>query len=238
MILKKWSLALVALMLAAPLSASALGISIVGVSSTGGNTSVLDNGDVVTFELLLENDTNLDIFGLGVGVWGYDQGEPGDTFDNNLLFVGGQNADNIFSAAFSAGQSFGGIDGIGEVFEDGAPFPLSQPRQVQLFDGVSTTAANGSGQLDAGYDGTQIAAGGIHFQVSFAARDLGIASGLNPVDITLEFGTGQFGNAAIGDAGVVLPFNNDSYTLTIVPEPGTALLMGLGLAGLAANRRR
>ena len=238
MILKKWSLALVALMLVAPLSASALGISIVGVSSSGGNTSVLDNGDVVTFDLVLENDTNLDVFGLGVGVWGYDQGGPGDTFDNNLLFVGGQNANNVFSSAFSGGVSFGGIDGIGEVFEDGAPFPISQPRQVQLFDGVSVAPANGSGQLDAGFDGTQIAAGGVHFQVSFAARDLGVASGTNPVGITLQFGTGEFGNAAIGDGGAVLPFYNDSYTLTIVPEPGTALLMGLGLAGLAANRRR
>lgn len=238
MILKKWSLALVALMLVAPLSASALGISITGVSSTGASTTVLENGDVVTFDLVLENNANLDIFGLGVGVYGYDQGQPGDTFDNNLLFAGGQNADNIFSTAFSGGQSFGGLDGIGDVFEDGAPFPLSQPRRVQLFDGVSTTAVNGNGQIDAGYDGTQISAGGVHFQVSFAARDLGTASPLNPVGLTLEFGTGQFGNAAIGDGGSVLSFYNDSYTLTIVPEPGTALLMGLGLAGLAANRRR
>jgi len=238
MILKKWSLALVALALVAPLSASALGISITNVTTTSGSATVLDNGDVVTFDLVLENDANLEVFALGVGVYGYDQGAPGDTFDNNLLFIGGANADNVFSTAFFGGESFGGIDGIGDVFEDGAPFPLSQPRQVQLFDGISTTPATGNGSLDAGYDGTQIAAGGVHFQVSFAARDLGVASPLNPVQITLEFGTGQFGNAAIGDGGVVLPFTNDSYTLTIVPEPGTALLMGLGLAGLAATRRR
>ncbi len=30
----------------------------------------------------------------------------------------------------------------------------------------------------------------------------------------------------------------DTFALTVVPEPGTALLMGLGLAGLATVRRR
>ena len=32
--------------------------------------------------------------------------------------------------------------------------------------------------------------------------------------------------------------NNTSVAITVVPEPGTALLMGLGLAGLAAAGRR
>jgi len=30
----------------------------------------------------------------------------------------------------------------------------------------------------------------------------------------------------------------DTFALAVVPEPGTALLMGLGLAGLATVRRR
>ena len=30
----------------------------------------------------------------------------------------------------------------------------------------------------------------------------------------------------------------DTFALAVVPEPGTALLMGLGLAGLASIRRR
>jgi hypothetical protein len=30
----------------------------------------------------------------------------------------------------------------------------------------------------------------------------------------------------------------DTFALAVIPEPGTALLMGLGLAGLATVRRR
>ena len=37
---------------------------------------------------------------------------------------------------------------------------------------------------------------------------------------------------------VDLGTTNDSVTLTVVPEPGTALLMGLGLAGLGFAGRR
>ncbi len=56
--------------------------------------------------------------------------------------------------------------------------------------------------------------------------------------VNLDFGTGQFGNEAVGAGGAFLPFSNAGYSLTVVPEPGTALLMGLGLAGLATTRRR
>ena len=58
-------------------------------------------------------------------------------------------------------------------------------------------------------------------------------------DFTLDFGTfANLGEVAVGDGGAILPFYNDSYNLTVIPEPGTALLMGLGLAGLATQRRR
>lgn len=237
MIFKKWSPALVALMLIAPLSASALGISIQGVTSTGLSPTLLENGDVVTFNLLLENDSYEEIFGLGVGAYGYDEGAVGSAADNHLVFAGGLNANNVFSQFFSGGQSFGGISSVGGVSEDGAPFPFLQERRVQIFNGAELVSTTGDGQSDAGFDGTQISAGGVHFQVSFRAQDLG-ANALNPANVTLEFGTGRFGNVAVGDGGSILPFNNATYALTIVPEPGTALLMGLGLAGLAVNRRR
>ena len=42
---------------------------------------------------------------------------------------------------------------------------------------------------------------------------------------------------ALRTGGATAGFSNDSLTITVVPEPGTALLMGLGLAGLAAVRR-
>lgn len=241
MTFKKWSLALVALMLTAPLSASALGISIAGVSSTGASTTQLEDGDIITFDLLVENASYEQVFGLGLGVYGYDTGNVGSAADNHLAFAGGTNVDSILNQVFLPGPppvALGGIDGVSPVSESGAPFPVLDPRRVQLFNGVSTSGTTGDGTSDIGINGLQTNGSDVHIQVSFAARDLGTASGLNPQSITLEFGTGQFGNAAIGNGGAILPFNNAFYTVTVVPEPGTALLMGLGLAGLAANRRR
>ncbi len=235
MTLRNWSLALVVLLLVAPLSASALGISIQGVSSTGSSVTFLDGGDIITFDLVVENATNEEVFALGLGVYGYDDGSPGDTFDNRLLFAGGTAGLSIFSQIDNgAGQNFGGVTDVGTgVFEDGQGFPINTERRVQLFNGANLVGTTADNTLDIGVFGGQVGSGDVHIQVSFLAQELEFLG-----DVTLTFGVGQFGNAAIGDGGAILAFYNDSYNLTVIPEPGTALLMGLGLAGLAANRRR
>ena len=82
-----------------------------------------------------------------------------------------------------------------------------------------------------------LASGDVHFRVTYRLNTLGI--GPAPQNLTLSFGTlAQFGHVAIDRFGNELPFNNATFALTIVPEPGTALLMGLGLAGLAAAGRK
>jgi hypothetical protein len=74
-------------------------------------------------------------------------------------------------------------------------------------------------------------------RVTFQANALG-AGGLNPgAVVNLNIGTGSFGNIAADFGSNILSFNNASTTITVVPEPGTALLMGLGLVGLASRRR-
>ena len=246
MIFKNWSLALITAALVAPLSAGALGVSIESTSVTGaGSVNALENGDVVTFGLLLENATQENVFALGVGVYGYDEGAVGSASDNHLVFVSSTGSASAFNTGGIVVPSVGVLnnsDGLTNStvagVQSGAPFPFNQELRAVLFNGIGTSAATGTGNDDAGVGGGLTGVGSdIHIQVSFLVQGLN-STEASPTAVTLEFGTGQFGNEAVGTGGSSLAFTNASSTLTIVPEPGAALLMGLGLAGLASIRRR
>jgi hypothetical protein len=135
MTFKNWSFALVALMLVAPLSASALGVSIQSVTTTGLSTTYLDGGDVITFNLVIENDSNEDIYGLGVGAWGYDDGAQGLSSDNRLVFAGGSSSAQVFSLDAGGGIYVDGINNLVPVHEEGSGPPLSFTQNIPAFPG-------------------------------------------------------------------------------------------------------
>ena len=85
---------------------------------------------------------------------------------------------------------------------------------VNLFQGVSLSNAAGAGPDS--------------FQVVFTAG----APGVTTVDLGVF---GDYSDTYLGGDNAV---TNTSVQATVVPEPGTALLMGLGLAGLAAAGRK
>jgi len=76
------------------------------------------------------------------------------------------------------------------------------------------------------------------------ANDPGLAGAPAGVDIRIIIASVGLGGDAIvagrySNGVDVLPFGGGSVPIAPIPEPGTALLMGLGLAGLAgAGRRR
>ena len=186
-----------------------------------------------------------DVFALGVGVYGYDEGAVGSASDNHLVFVSSTGSASAFNTGGIVVPSVGVLnnsDGLTNStvagVQSGAPFPFNQELRAVLFNGIGTSAATGTGNDDAGVGGGLTGVGSdVHIEVSFLVQGLSCTAG-SPTAVTLEFGTGQFGNEAVGTGGSSLAFTNASSTLTIVPEPGTALLMGLGLAGLASIRRR
>lgn len=244
------NLGLITALLLLPMSASALGISITNVSSSGGNTNVLQLGDVITFDLVLENSGGAELFALGVGVDGYDSDMNG-LADNGLVLAGS----NVAARAFNVVPGFGGIDNIrydaigGSGVDGGVelgfnnPFnallglPTIEPLRVSVFDGIALTPSDGDGSNDYGINGGLVDAAGlvdVHLQISFQATAGANVPGLH----TLRFGDESQGFGAIGDAGAILDFTDASYSFSVVPEPGTAILMGLGLAGLAGTRRR
>lgn len=244
------NLGLITALLLLPVSASALGISITNVSSTGGNTSVLQIGDVITFDLVLENNGGAELFGLGVGADGYDSDQNGIA-DNGLVYAGS----NVAQRAFNTVPGFGGLDNIrydsvaGTGVDGGVEFgfnepinvlfglPTVEPMRVSIFDAISLSPVTGDGSNDFGINGALVDPLGqvdVHLQISFQA----VAGGNLPPSFTLRFGDQSQGFGAIGNGGELLDFSDASYSFSVVPEPGTALLMGLGLAGLSAIRRR
>jgi len=234
---KSWSIALVVAALVAPISASALGVSVVGIVNSGGTGNLVDVGQTVTLELLLENATAEDVFGLGISVWGYDEGANGIDGDDYLNFVSGQNGTAFGTAYFGPGASTGSL-ASNAVTQNGGPAPINTELNVQAFNGVSITASNGDGSFDSGASGLQTNGSDVHMRITFEANRL-IASLASPTSVTLNIGTGTFGNVAISTGGSLLAFSNAAaVTFTVVPEPGSALLMGLGLASLASVKRR
>lgn len=232
---------LLGLLLVAPMSAQALSISIVGATGSGASDTVLQPGETITFDLVLENATNEQVFGLGVGARGYDANANGEV-DDGLSYGSGAVTSSIFNTTRFPGtpnQAFGGLGNtLATPVERGFFNPITferEEKRVMVFDGVNTASATGTGADDVGINGLYTGSGDIHFQVTFQATPVQAAARV----FTLDFGTMvDLGAGAIGDGGALLPFGNAQYALTVIPEPGTALLMGLGLAGLATQRRR
>jgi hypothetical protein len=117
---------------------------------------------------------------------------------------------------------FGGGGFLGKVVDGGQSFPGDTPgttRAVQYQAGPGQSGGAGADTLI----------------LSLVFQVVGAGDGTANVDVVFNNGDGIFVNAADTD-----PSNLQltGTSVALVPEPGTALLMSLGLAGLASAGRR
>jgi len=226
-------LACVAMLVAT--SASALTFNVIGASSASGNAlDALVVGDVVTINIRMSNPSAVAIFGVGGGIQGWDQGIASLTsgevglgkyfctnatctlgLDNAVVFPNSDPNTGNFIVTPGDVQNIAGVGNY-----------------VPLVQSVSTTGRAGNGARDPGLDGT-VNGGDAQFRVVFTITGLGTT--------TLNIGTNAnptLGNVVVLAGGVSELATNANVVLNVIPEPGTALLMGLGLAGLAAAGRR
>ena len=101
--------------------------------------------------------------------------------------------------------------------------------RVAFMNALSFTSTSATGFLDEGIDGPQDTPDA---RATFQAVGLGTT--------ILEAGTGDQWDVVVlpPDEGTQPAEQSITFAIQVVPEPGTALLQGLGFAGLAISRRR
>jgi hypothetical protein len=206
-------------MLFAATTASAVEFSVVGANSID-----LAVGESVEISINVDNASATGVNGLGASVWDYDEAVAG--------FTSGVASRSFFVQFCGAPNNcFGGVDQAANAFFDRLALRESSigtsGNRVTIVNAAALSPSSATGALDQGWDGTT---GTPDIVVVFTATGLG--------STTLQIGTGYTGDGVVLGDGSLIQADGATFTINVIPEPGTALLMGLGLAGLAVAGRR
>ena len=186
-------------------------------TASGGDINNMLDGDTLTIDITLRSDAE-GVYGFGGAAYGYD---PGSVTLDGANSYGAPNVLN--TVCVPAAGCFGGMTD-----QLAGNQPVVQGAEVQFFNGVSITPVTGTGAADEQSNVPGFAVGDGQFRLAFTVHS----------SSTIQIGDGGSGDGAIGNGGASLASNNTSVAFSVIPEPGTALLMGLGLAGLGLAGRR
>lgn len=182
--------------------------------------SPLQPGDELVLDVTARNDGTA-INGLGASAVGYDPA--------TLAFRTGTTVEFLFAGFCIPGDTcFGALDGSGIASGPLVERDLAGTDHVRFFNHIALPSSTFTGEDDPDVDG---GVGGPQARLIF---DI-LAPTIFRQDLTVEVGA----FAALGDA-LILPGGSLGVveTVWVVPEPGTALLLGLGLSILSRRRRQ
>ena len=154
--------------------------------------------------------------------------DPGSFIDDVVLSEAGDTTLQSFVGALAASVV------TATIFVD--IFEIDNVSVNNISESFSMTFSNG-GNYNSGVDGygTFIWNGGITIDIDQIIANAGLTGQATLIEINLDNTLTAF--AAAGATSRIEKKDIDGLAITVVPEPGTALLMGLGLAGLASIRR-
>jgi hypothetical protein len=192
------------------------------VSVIGSSTVTVLPGEAFSFELAIDNASLTSTVGIDLTLSGMQAG--------GAVLTSGQSAVAHFTQFCSPSACFGGLNTIDNAFYNpsdlgasGAYTPGDDSALVA--NTISTSGATaGAGVGDPGLVGALNEPSALDVVMNLVAQNAG----------TLQL----FLSGNYSDGTDVIGLSGPTLTVNVVPEPGTALLMGLGLAGLAGAGRR
>ncbi|MFK7897104.1 MAG: PEP-CTERM sorting domain-containing protein [Myxococcota bacterium] len=202
-------------------AASAVSFSASIITTNGSRLGTFGLGDEITIDIRVSADDE-EVWGIGASVFAQNEGV--------LEFVSGEAVSSLFHGVAIPGVgAFSGLTNIvgGTLVE--SSIGTNVPR-VQILAGFGLLPSTAQA-LDPGLDGV-VGGHDAQFRVTYRR--------ISREGIHLKIGTSYEGDAVILEGGVETQAIGLEYFISPIPmpEPGTALLLGLGLAGLSATRRQ
>lgn len=204
---------LFALIVTAAIFCTASTASAVEFTLLGPTVVTTSSGETHTINILMTNVSGTALLGIGASVYNYGRNE----------FVGGQAVGSYLNQlCIRPGLCFGGLTNlVGPELEESSIGDNENRVQIALSESPFLVTNPGY-ETDPGLDDT---VGTTMFSLTFTAR----------VTALIRIGTGYHGDGVILGDGSSIEAQEATFEILIIPEPGTALLVGLGLTGLAAD---